>query len=190
MKMPKNEIIFAIIAISLGVLTRTFLDLGHNIEMITAFAIVSGFYFNNKKLAYAVPLISMVISDVIIGNTSIFLFTWSGFLFAPMLGFFLRNLADRAKDSKFAVGLVGSQIGGIVSTMLFFLWTNFGVWIEGTMYARTGTGLIQSYINAIPFLTNQFVGNIIIVPIVFAAAYFFFNYGALTNPIKKFSLKK
>lgn len=190
MKIDRNELIFALIAITLGVLTRTFLDLGQNIEMVTAFAIVSGYFFTTKKLAYSVPLITMIISDIIIGNTSIFLFTWTGFLIAPTIGSLLRKLVNKARDREFTFGVVGSQAFGIISTLFFFVWTNLGVWLIGDMYVKDISGLIHSYINGIPFLLNQLLGNLIIVPLVFILGYAFFKMEILNNPIKKFSLKK
>lgn len=189
MRKLSSEVIFAVIAIALGVLTRTYLDLGQNIEMITAFGIVSGFFFKDKKLAYAVPLVSMILSDVMLTNTNIFLFTWSGFLFGPLIGSVLNKVISKT-ENKLAIGLVSSQFAGIVATIVFFLWTNFGVWLIGNMYVKNLSGLVQSYINGLPFLSNQFIGNLIIVPIVFVASYLVFNYKSYTYPIKKFLLDK
>ncbi len=182
MKLQNKDFIFAIIAVILGVLTRTIFDLGQNIEMVTAFAIVSGYFFNNKKLAFAVPLITMIVSDIFIKNTNIFLFTWSGFLFGPIAGSLLRRLVNKFKGN-FALGLVGSQGLGVVSTLVFFLWTNFGVWLIGNMYVKDLSGLTLSYINAIPFLVNQLVGNLVIVPIVFVLGTVYYNYEKIINPI-------
>lgn len=182
MKFQKKDFVFAILAVVLGVLTRTIFDLGQNVEMVTAFAIVSGYFFNNKKLAFAVPLITMILSDIFIKNTNIFLFTWSGFLFGPIAGSLLRRLVNKFKGN-FALGLVGSQGLGIVSTLVFFLWTNLGVWLIGNMYVKDLSGLTLSYINAIPFLVNQLVGNLVIVPIVFVLGLIVFKSENLINPI-------
>lgn len=180
MKTNKQEIIFAICAIVLGVLTRTIFDLGINIEMITGFGIACGFFFKNKKLAYAVPLLSMFFSDLVIKNTYIYLFTWSGFLCGPFIGTVLRALINN-KESKFAFGIIGSQLAGIISTLFFFVWTNFGVWLIGNMYSKDFSGLALSYVNAIPFLNNQLVGNLIIVPLVFVFGVIFFNLEKILN---------
>ncbi|MDO8493797.1 MAG: hypothetical protein Q7S68_00470, partial [Deltaproteobacteria bacterium] len=68
--------------------------------------------------------------------------------------------------------LLGQKIGGekrylklgtysIVGGLQFFLLTNFGVWVEGLLYAPTATGLVQCYAMALPFLTNTLLGNLV-----------------------------
>jgi hypothetical protein len=74
-----------------------------------------------------------------------------------------------------------SEIAGILSTMVFFFWTNFGVVVTTSMYERSFSGLIQSYINALPFLRNQLIGNIIIVPLVCLAIWSFYNLSPKSN---------
>lgn len=175
MKRLNKEICFALVAIVLGILTRTIFDLGDNIEMVTGFAIIAGFFFKDKRLAFSVPLFTMIISDIFIRNTAIFIFTWSGFLSAPFLGIILEKLVSKLKVSKFSFGILGTQTSGIISTLVFFLWTNFGVWLIGNLYTKDFAGLILSYINAIPFLTNQLVGNLVLLPIIFVFGYVIFN---------------
>jgi hypothetical protein len=55
---------------------------------------------------------------------------------------------------------------GILSSMIFFIWTNFGVWIEWNMYAHTWQGLMQCYLMALPFFKMNLLGNLVIIPVV------------------------
>jgi small-conductance mechanosensitive channel len=77
------------------------------------------------------------------------------------------------------VGLSG--LAGITSSISFFIWTNFGHWITTNMYTKDLGGLIDCYINAIPFLKPQLAGNLIIVPIFVLVTYFVFNYSLRNN---------
>ncbi|KKQ36309.1 MAG: hypothetical protein US52_C0002G0002 [candidate division WS6 bacterium GW2011_GWA2_37_6] len=70
---------------------------------------------------------------------------------------------------------ISIQFGGIISTVIFFLWTNFGVVLTTSMYPKTIEGLGQSYINGLPFITNQLAGNLIIVPALFVFTYALIN---------------
>ena len=165
-----QDFILAFALILLAIAFRTVLHIGPNIEFVTIASLGAGYFLSSKKLAILVPIIIMGISDAIIGNTSIFLFTWSAFLFAPVLGIvskssfmnnYLKSLPNLAKPM--LVGLGGSTI----SVLVFFLWTNFGVVVTTTMYPDTISGLFNSYVNALPFLRNQLVGNMLFAPIVF-----------------------
>ena len=46
----------------------------------------------------------------------------------------------------------------IGSSLLFFIVTNFGVWISGTMYTLDLNGLIACYVMALPFYKGTLLG--------------------------------
>lgn len=54
---------------------------------------------------------------------------------------------------------------GIASSFFFYLYTNFGVWLEGWGYPRDLGGLIDCYIKGLPFLERQLRGNLVLVPV-------------------------
>lgn len=164
MRMTNNDKILIISFIALGFLTRTIFTIGPNVEFVTIASLGAGYFMNNKKLAMLVPLIIMSLSDAIIGNTSIFIFTWSAFLLTPIIGMALSKLSDHKGIAYPA--LVGFG-GSILSVLIFFLWTNFGVVVTTAMYPDTLSGLVNSYINALPFLKNQLYGNMVFAPMIF-----------------------
>ena len=166
-KIKKSDIALISCLVALIVVTRTVLHIGENIEFVTAAAITAGYFLQQKRYAVWATLFGLIISDTLIGNTMIFLFTWSGFLAAPLLGMVLSKINFNKK--KLSSTIVTAEAMGIISTMVFFLWTNFGVVLTTNMYAKTADGLVQSYINALPFLRNQLIGNLIFVPVIFAA---------------------
>lgn len=169
----KLTFLYILISVVIVVLTRTSFRIAYNVEFITAFSIAAGFYFRDKKLSILVPLVSVFISDLLIGNTNIYLFTWSAFLLAPFAGIILEKF--QIKNSNLNL-LVGGSISGFASTMLFFFWTNFGVVVLTNMYQKNIEGLISSYINALPFLQNQLIGNIILTPIILISMKYIFNF--------------
>jgi hypothetical protein len=151
----------SIILIVVGVLSRTIFHTIPNVELITSIGIIAGYFFHNKKYAYLTVLATMVLSDFIIGNTVIVLFTWSAFSIAPIFSSFIKN-KDGVGGKTFRAG-----IAAVSFTMFFFLWTNLGVVLTTNMYTRDLFGLLQSYYNALPFLLNQLMGNLILVPLSF-----------------------
>lgn len=166
LKLNKPEIKLLLVFLVVGILSRTLLHLGDNIEIITAVSIAAGYFFTNKKFSWFVPFLIVSITDILIGNSIIFLFTWSAFLVAPMFGVIAQKVTFRSKT---LVKILSLQFTGILSTLFFYLWTNFGVVLTTNMYAKTFDGLVQSYINALPFLRHQLIGTFIFIPIVFIA---------------------
>jgi hypothetical protein len=164
LKNNKKSILGMSVLILLGVLTRTLFHLGVNIEFVTGISLLSGYVFKNRLKSLIVPLLIMLISDLIIGNSIIFVFTWSAFLAVPLFS----QVLETIKPKNELKTVLAAQFLGILSSIFFFLWTNFGVVVTTQMYTRNFQGLIQSYINALPFLRNQLFGNLILIPLIFS----------------------
>ena len=93
-------------------------------------------------------LLSFIFTDIIIGFHNTLLFTWGSIL---LIGFI----------SKYFVETIKKRItGAIISALLFFMITNFGVWTSG-FYGYSIQGFIECYILAIPFFTNTLISTII-----------------------------
>jgi len=56
---------------------------------------------------------------------------------------------------------------GTAATLVFFVLSNFGVWMEGWLYPRTFAGLIQAYLMGLPFWERQLQANLLLVPVGF-----------------------
>jgi hypothetical protein len=137
-----------------------------NLEIVTASALVAA-VFLGRRAAIVVPLAIMAVSDILIGNSMILLFTWSAFALIGLGGLLLRRL--EGKPGKLMLASVGAAIAGSV---FFFLYTNFGVWLlgDGTVYAKTWAGLVECLTMGIPFYRTMLFGNIVLVPAFFGTA--------------------
>lgn len=162
MKNKTNLLIIAIFSLW-TILFRTSLHIAPNIEFVTALSALSGYLLYKDSKAYLIPLLVMGITDLIIGNSIIFLFTWSGFLLPVLLSKKLLNKSFFSKN-KTIDKLFGSILISLSSTVFFFLWTNLGVVMTTDMYSKDLFGLFSSYLNALPFLKMQLVGNLFFVP--------------------------
>ena len=154
----KIKIFGGLILIGLGFFFRTIGHIAPNIEYVTAASLLAGAYLG-KKSAILVPLIIMVLSDTLIGNTNIFLFTWSAYALIGYLSY-LSNLRGK---------IIRATGAGILASIFFYLWTNFGVWALDSwgMYPKTLAGLIESYLMGLPFLKLNLLGNLFFVPVSF-----------------------
>lgn len=160
----KNRIIAALTLIILGVICRVLLK-GVMMDVFFIIAVVSilsglllgGYY------TFIVPISIMIITDLIIGNNMIFLFTWSGFAILAAIGYLLKS--KQSLTIKKAPMIIGSGIAGI---LIYDLWTNFGCWLG--WYPHTIQGLTTCYTVAIPFtlwhlITTTIALTVVIIPL-------------------------
>jgi len=131
----------ALSLILVGILLR-FTPHAANFTPVAAIALFSGAYLN-KKYAFIVPIILMIVSDAIIGMHNVVLFTWGAFLLITLLGLALQKRNTGLKTISFS----------LVSSLIFFVISNFGVWVMG-WYPRTLSGLAQCYTMALPFFRD------------------------------------
>lgn len=135
-----------------------FLPHAANFAPITALALFGGTYLN-KKFALLVPLVAMVVSDYFIGFDS-----WQSratvygsFILSGLIGLWL-------KKHKTAPMIIGATL---LSSVLFYLITNFVFFYPGAMYSHDLNGVITSYINALPFFRGTLFGDLFYVGALF-----------------------
>ncbi len=130
-----------------------------NVTPIAAMALFGGAYFSSRAAAFMVPLAAMYLGDLVLGFFvydfgwfhAALPFVYGSFALTVCLGLWVRGRRSPLRIG-FAV-LTGS--------VLFFLITNFGVWLTGSLYPRTVEGLVACYVAAIPFFRNTLLGDMI-----------------------------
>lgn len=147
---------FEIFMIISGVVARLLPHLP-NFTPIAATALFGGVYLK-KRYALIIPLAAMFISDIFIGFHSMMPYVYGSFVLTGLIGMYLRTHKNVQNVSAAA----------LVSSILFFLITNFGVWAGG-MYTRDLSGLWQSYVMAIPFFKNTLLGDLFYTGAFFGA---------------------
>ena len=129
--MNKSRILIALILIIIGVVGK-FVLVSYvgipNLEIITVLALISGIYLGGVY-AVAIPLSIIFLSDLAIGNNYIFIFTWTAFAMIGLLGL----ISKRNKNSKLKIK--NSTYLAFISSVFFYLYTNFGWWLMSGMYA-------------------------------------------------------
>lgn len=146
LKILKNSLPLVLI-IATAVLTRI-LPHPPNFAPITGIALFSGSYLSGFT-SFLLPLSIMLISDLFIGFHSTMIYVYGSFIVIILLGKYLRK-------NKSFIRLTGASF---LSSVIFYLITNFGVWLNGGIYPKTLKGLEQSYVMAIPFFKNTLLGD-------------------------------
>ena len=142
-----------------------------NFTPIGAMALFGGAYLKNKYHAFLIPLASLWLSDLVLNNFiysyySDFTLFYPGFLW-QYISFILIILIGYLFLKKLNIKSVFTTT--IISSLLFFIVTNFGVWISGTMYSLDLQGLIACYVMALPFYKGTLLGFITYSAFLFGA---------------------
>jgi hypothetical protein len=128
-----------------------------NFSPIAALALFGGASFASKRAAFLVPLAGLFLSDLVLGFYSITPVVYGSFALITCLGLWLRRRQSVSRIASAAV----------VSALLFFVLTNFGVWAIGTMYPKNFAGLTDCYVAAIPFFRNTLASNLLYSALLF-----------------------
>ena len=142
-----------------------------NVSPIAAMALFGGAYLSDKRLAFLVPFLALLFSDLILGLHDTMLYVYGGFALTVVIGFWLRK---QVNAGRIAIATVGASI-------LFFLLTNFGVWLTSGLYPMTVDGLMQAYVAGIPFFQNSLLGNLLFTALLFG------GFAALQRTVPKLS---
>ena len=130
-----------------------------NFSPVAAIALFGATNLKNRWMAFSIPMLVMFMSACFIGFHNTMFFTYGSFALIALIGFVaLRN--------NFSAGKL--ILISLLSSVVFFLVTNFGVWImPNTMYSKDMTGLITCYISAIPFFGNTVAGDLFFSGLLF-----------------------
>ena len=114
-----------------------------NFAPITAMSLFAGAYFTRKQLAFIVPLLAMLISDLFLGFYTISIFVYTSFALITWMG---------QQQNKVTPKLV------LLGSVLFFFVSNLGVWL--LYYPKTIDGLVTCFTLAIPIFATSLLGDI------------------------------
>jgi len=127
-----------------------------NATPVMAIALFGGTYLS-RRWAILLPLAIVAVSDVLIGWHNTVPFTWGAFVLTGALAWWIRRSPGPGRIAA----------GSLAGSTLFFLLTNFGVWLNGDLYPRTAEGLWRCYVAAIPFFRNALMGDLIFTAALF-----------------------
>jgi hypothetical protein len=133
----------------LGIFSRLIVH-SWNFTPVIALALFGGVYLKRKQ-AIIVPLILFAVTDLILGFHKVMFFTWGSVVLIAAAGLWIK----KNKNLKTVLG------GGLASAVLFYVVTNFGVWLVTGMYPMTFAGLLECYTMGIPFFRGTLVGTFV-----------------------------
>ena len=130
-----------------------------NFAPVGAIALFGGAHFERRWVAVTLPLATMFIGDAFIGFHSAMPVIYATYALIAVLGMLLR---DHRTSVPFVAG------SSLLSSTIFYLTTNFPIWVSGTTYTHDARGLAQCYIAAIPFFGNTIASDLLFTAIFFS----------------------
>ena len=155
---------FALIAV---VVASRLLPHPPNFACIGAMGLFAGCYFAGSR-AYLLPLVALLISDVIgqvfgfagmgFYNPVTMIAVYAGAIAAVPIG---RWISRQQNPLKYPAG-------SLAASTLFFLISNFGVWL-GPWYPTSPEGLLACYASAVPFFGYTIAGDLAFTAALFGS---------------------
>ena len=140
----KNFLIF----LSMSVFIFVFRYFPHppNFTPVLALTLYASMYFGLRSSPFVI--MAFAFSDYFLGFHQLLIFTWGSLAIISVIGMFGKNFLSR-------LSLL------VLSSIIFFVCSNFGVWLFSEFYTKDLEGLLQCYVLAIPFFTNTIISTFI-----------------------------
>ncbi|MBK9335706.1 MAG: hypothetical protein IPM98_03605 [Lewinellaceae bacterium] len=158
----------ALVLVLLAALTRL-LPHPHNFTPIAAIGLFGAAVFERRMLMFFVPFAALFLSDLFINNV-IYAAYQTGFAWYTSLWIYAafaavivvgRLLLQNQISTKKVVG------ASLSASVIFFLVTNFSVWVESGMYPKTLSGLTACFAAGVPFFGNTILGDLFFSAVLF-----------------------
>jgi hypothetical protein len=165
MKLKSNSIFMLVV---LAVFSRL-LPHPWNWTAVGAASIFAGLRFENRLVAVLVPLVSLMVSDWILGFHETMFWTWGAFAAMTLL----------AKEAKSFISPESSRASELLlasmASVFFFVVVNFGFWLQSGFYPMSANGLFLAYVAGLPFLSSQIAGDIFFMGVLLGAEWIMFS---------------
>ena len=154
--------------IALAIAAR-FIPGAANFSPVYAGLLFSGAYLKRRDSIWF-PVLLLAGSDLLV-NSLLYqmsfqwmqILNWVGFAAIVMVGWWL--------PKRFSVRNV--LVASVAGPSIFFLISNFAVWLAGGLYPPTFGGLAACYVAAIPFYGNSLISGVLFSGLLFGAYEFY-----------------
>jgi hypothetical protein len=175
MKLTKNLLLVFIALIVVAALYRVIPGRPWGFAPHIAMALFGGAVIKDRKWAFALPIFSLFISDLLyqvlytnglIDMPGFYQGQWANYLWffaITCLGFLMRKVT------------VGNVISfSFLAPTVYFLLSNFSVWVGGGGWQRPKTfeGLMMCYADGLPFYRGGLMGTLVFGAVLFGVYFF------------------
>lgn len=129
-----------------------------NFTGILSLGILAGISSNKKTIIIyysIIYLLTIALTDIFLGSISLkdLILRYLTFSIIPIISFLLRKISTKKINRYLTLP--------IISNIIFYILSNFWVWLFSGMYPLSTHGLILCYTLAFPFAINSLIGTFI-----------------------------
>jgi hypothetical protein len=168
-KQSTSTLVIAVLLIVIAALSRVILY-PHNFSPIIGMAIFAGAVIKDKRLAFALPLLAMFLSDVLFEAFNIAPGFWG---WGQLVGYGILALITVIAFSMKKINVFSVAGYSIGSSLLFFLLSNSAFFIFDNpiyhTYTQDLSGYIATLAGGLPFLKTGIVADLVYSTVLFGA---------------------
>ena len=136
-----------------------------NFTPALAVALFCGVLYARPFHSFLIPILGMVAGDLVLGFHDQ---VWAVYLAVALCVGLGRWMLSPP-------GVLTTLGAGVSGSALFFLLTNFAVWLQGDFYPMTTAGLLACYVAAIPFFHHTLIATLLFGLALFGLSRLFQN---------------
>lgn len=175
-KQTNSAILIASVLIIVAAVSRVIMY-PDNFSPIIGMAIFAGAVLKDKRLAFALPLLAMFLSDVLFEVFNIAPGFWG---WGQLVGYGILALITVIAFSMKKISVLKVAGYSIGSSLLFFFLSNSAFFVFDNavfnLYPQNFTGYIASLVAGIPFLKTGLIADLVYSGILFGTYYLIQNY--------------
>ncbi len=176
MKQDKSTIILASLLVIIAAISRVVMY-PDNFSPIIGMAIFAGAVFTDKRLAFVLPVVAMLLSDVMFEAFNITTGFWGwgqlvGYGILVLITFIAFSMKKHKPGYILAFSVGSSLIFFILSNLSFFLIDNRIY----QLYTQDAQGLMNCYVAALPFLKTGIIADLVYSFVLFGSFHLLRNY--------------
>ncbi len=156
--------LFVVSLLSLFVFISRTLPHQPNLTPVLALCLLSGFVAKGKWYSMVLPMLALALSDAYIGFYPGWALNYITLVAIVFMGVFLKHR------------LLNFLGFGFAAAVMFFLVSNFGVWLTSQMYPPTLDGLLLCYKMGIEFFRSTLAGTSFFMALFYGAYHFYNSY--------------
>lgn len=152
-----NNIVILFLTV-IGILSRL-LPHPPNFTPVSAVGLFGGAFINSRWVSFLLPILIMFVSDLILGFHTLMPTIYGLMLINVIIGHYLKD--------NVSVLSVGSA--SLLSSTIFFLGSNFMVWLGSGYHPQDLNGLLMCYVMALPFFHYTVLGDLFYCMVLFGS---------------------
>lgn len=144
-----------------------------NFTPVAAIALFGGAFLTNKRAAFLITFAALLVSDLLVNSilyndNNYINYASQPFVWAVFVSFGITVWMGISMQNKVSVKNIA--LYSVLSSLMFWVITNFACWPANPLYTQDFSGLMNCYIAAIPFLGN-IVGDLFYNTLLFGSMF-------------------